>query len=67
MGSVRYMSREVIKVITELQDGKTDSVEKFEEKIYEPVMQMGLGEAIRQGGYDSDRDDIEMEENDDEQ
>ncbi len=29
MGSVRYMSRQVIQVITELQDGKTQTVDKF--------------------------------------
>jgi hypothetical protein len=29
MGSVRYMSQQVIQVITELQDGKTQTVDKF--------------------------------------
>ena len=29
VGSVRYMSREVVKVILELQDGKTDTIDKF--------------------------------------
>lgn len=29
MGTVRYMSQQVIQVITELQDGKTQTVDKF--------------------------------------
>ena len=56
IGSVRFMSREVVKVIAQLQEGKTDTVDKFETNIYNPVIQMGMGEAIQQGGEDSDQE-----------
>ena len=62
MGSVRYMSRQVIQVINELQDGKTAIVDKFQTNIYNPVIQMGVGDAIQQAGDDDSSQDEELEE-----